>query len=127
MYPAMIITYGYITSARRIELGLEKSHVNDAFVIAGGSTEKRCATKILVQKHRNNRSLQIQKNGRKPAIRKQRYKLQPNDIVFVNNKWHQIQSCHCNGTRVILAKGKSIAIKKITKQYHFGSIYPKMV
>ena len=29
-------TYGYLTKAKRIELGLAKSHVNDAFVIAIG-------------------------------------------------------------------------------------------
>ena len=29
-------TFGYITKCRRVELGLAKSHINDAFVIAGG-------------------------------------------------------------------------------------------
>ncbi len=29
-------TYGYITKKKRIELAMEKSHINDAFVIAGG-------------------------------------------------------------------------------------------
>ncbi len=29
-------SYGFITKNKRIELGLEKSHANDAFVIAGG-------------------------------------------------------------------------------------------
>jgi len=35
------ITYGSITKARRATYGLEKSHRNDAFVIAGGSIQKR--------------------------------------------------------------------------------------
>lgn len=30
-------TYGHITKSKRIELGLSKSHINDAFVIAGGT------------------------------------------------------------------------------------------
>ncbi|HDL16055.1 MAG TPA: hypothetical protein ENH28_07890, partial [Euryarchaeota archaeon] len=34
-------TYGYITKHDRIKLGMEKSHVNDAFVIAGGTTQSR--------------------------------------------------------------------------------------
>jgi len=34
-------TYGYITKHNRIKLGLKKSHSNDAFIIAGGSTQKR--------------------------------------------------------------------------------------
>ena len=30
-------TYGYLTKSKRIELGLDKSHMNDAFVIANGN------------------------------------------------------------------------------------------
>ena len=32
-------TYGYITKSKRIEYGIEKTHANDAFVIAGGTTK----------------------------------------------------------------------------------------
>ena len=34
-------TYGYVTKARRQALKLPKSHVNDAFVIAGGDQQHR--------------------------------------------------------------------------------------
>ena len=51
-------TYGYITKSRRIELKLEKSHANDAFVIAGGTTQTRCNPLEIVQVRRHNRSLQ---------------------------------------------------------------------
>ena len=34
-------TYGYLTKSKRIELGLPKSHVNDAFVIANGTNQNR--------------------------------------------------------------------------------------
>ena len=34
-------TYGYVTKSRRIGIGLPKSHVNDAFVIAGGNGQQR--------------------------------------------------------------------------------------
>ena len=34
-------TFGYITKSGRIALKLDKTHYNDAFVIAGGSTAKR--------------------------------------------------------------------------------------
>jgi hypothetical protein len=33
-------TYGYVTKYERNKLGLEKSHVNDAFVIAGGTNQE---------------------------------------------------------------------------------------
>lgn len=51
-------TYGYITKVRRQELGLEKSHINDAFVIAGGKEQERVDTQYLgVFKRRQNRKL----------------------------------------------------------------------
>ena len=51
-------TYGYKTKSKRIEEGVEKSHVNDAFVIAGGSKNVgRCFAYNIKQVRRNNRSL----------------------------------------------------------------------
>ncbi len=37
-------TYGYKTKSARIKLGLDKSHANDAFVIAGGLDQRRADT-----------------------------------------------------------------------------------
>ncbi len=51
-------TYGYITKGRRKELGLPKSHANDAFCIAGGNTQERTTPIAIIQVRRNNRSLQ---------------------------------------------------------------------
>ncbi len=51
-------TYGYITKSKRIEYGLEKSHYNDAFVIAYGNTQTRIEPIIIEQVRRNNRSLE---------------------------------------------------------------------
>lgn len=51
-------TYGYITKEKRIELGLPKSHINDAFVIAGGQKQARAGTGYLgVFARRQNRKL----------------------------------------------------------------------
>jgi hypothetical protein len=51
-------TYGYITKTKRIELGLPKSHVNDAFVIANGNGQKRLYTQYFVKQVRKcNRKL----------------------------------------------------------------------
>lgn len=52
-------TYGYLTKSRRIELELPKSHANDAFVIAGGSTQRRTEPLLLEQVRRNRRALQV--------------------------------------------------------------------
>lgn len=51
-------TFGYITKHQREELGLPKSHHNDAFVIAGGTIQKRCVSLYLEQNRRNRRSLE---------------------------------------------------------------------
>lgn len=50
-------TYGHITKTNRIELGLEKSHVNDAFVIAGGTYQKRATVYEIKQVRKCNRKL----------------------------------------------------------------------
>jgi hypothetical protein len=51
-------TYGYITKKKRMELNLSKSHINDAFVIAGGTAQTRYKPLTIIQVRRNNRSLQ---------------------------------------------------------------------
>ncbi|MFQ5980922.1 MAG: RNA-guided endonuclease IscB [Candidatus Heimdallarchaeota archaeon] len=51
-------TYGYLTKQQRKALGLPKTHYHDAFVIAGGTTQKRAAPLELTQIRRNNRALQ---------------------------------------------------------------------
>jgi 5-methylcytosine-specific restriction endonuclease McrA len=110
-------TYGYITKYQRNTLGLEKSHVNDAFVIAGGTTQERCRPYEVMQVRRNNRSLQKNRKGFKPSIRRQRYQLQPYDLVTYNNSIYRVKGVHCYGTRVVLdnPKGKnpSVAINNV--------------
>jgi hypothetical protein len=51
-------TFGYITKHQREELGLPKTHHNDAFVQAGGTTQIRCVSLNLEQNRRNRRSLE---------------------------------------------------------------------
>lgn len=79
-------TYGYITKCKRIKLNLEKSHPNDAFVIAGGTYQERTRPYQGKQTRRNNRSLQTNRNGFKPSIRKTKYGFGPNDIVSLKAK-----------------------------------------
>ena len=51
-------TYGHITKSKRIELGLPKTHYNDAFVIAGGTNQEKSTPLQMYQTRRNNRSLE---------------------------------------------------------------------
>ncbi|MBR8835204.1 MAG: HNH endonuclease [Stigonema ocellatum SAG 48.90 = DSM 106950] len=50
--------FGYETSFNRHGLGLEKSHHNDAFVIAGGKTQKRAEPLMVEQIRRHKRSME---------------------------------------------------------------------
>ena len=81
-------TYGYITKHDRIKLGMEKTHANDAFVIAinnskmlSGRNQIRSKPYSVKQIRRNDRSLQLNRKGFKPSIRKNRYKYSPGDLV----------------------------------------------
>ena len=98
-------TYGYVTKHNRIKQGLPKSHVNDAFIIAGGTIQKRCNLCITRQVRRNNRCLQINRNGFRPSIRRKRYTLQSNDLVRYSNKSCRTRGVHCHGERVYLVNG----------------------
>jgi hypothetical protein len=110
-------TYGYVTKYLRNKLGLEKSHINDVFVIAGGTNQERCRPYEVLQVRRNNRSLQKNRKGFTPSIRRQKYQLQPYDLVKYNNRTYRVKGIHCYGKRVVLdnPKGKnpSVAIKNV--------------
>jgi hypothetical protein len=116
------VTYGYKTFTGRIDLGLEKTHYTDAFVIAEGTTQKRVTPIVIQQKRRNNRAIQLNRKGFAPSIRKQRYKIQPKDLVWIEGKKEIAMGVHNRGTRVIIERTKkSIALKKVEKTYHWGS------
>jgi len=95
-------TYGYVTKYQRNKLGLEKSHINDAFVIAGGTNHERCRPYQVIQVRRNNRSLQTNRKGFKPSIRRQRYQLQPRDVVTYNGKPYKVKGVFNYGTWIRL-------------------------
>ena len=84
-------TFGFITKYCRIQLDLPKSHINDAFVIAGGNNQQRVKPFDVKQVRRNNRSIQTNRKGFKPSIRRQRYKYQPNDLVRYNNGPYRVK------------------------------------
>jgi 5-methylcytosine-specific restriction endonuclease McrA len=97
-------TYGYITKHNRIRLNLEKSHANDAFVVAGGTDQERARPYQGRQTRRNNRALQTNRNGFKPSIRTRKYSFQPNDLVYL-----RIKSLICN-VKGVFSYGKWIRV-----------------
>ena len=96
------IVYGYQTFIARNQLGLSKSHENDAFVIAGGAYQNRVNPYIVTQKRKNNRCLQLNRKGLKPSIRKQRYTIQPKDLVKIKDRLYEVKGVHSYGTQIKL-------------------------
>ena len=74
-------TFGHITKKKRIEQDLEKTHFNDAFVIAKGKNQKRCKPIKAIINRRNNRSLQTNRKTYGRSIRTEKYPLSPKDLV----------------------------------------------
>ena len=125
LYPNVHYTYGYETKHERHQLGLEKSHSNDAFVIAGGNGQKRCETVKATFKRGNSRCLGKQRNGYAPSSRKQRYPIQPKDIIEYEGRRYSAIGTHNKGTRAMFklnGKKKSVAVKKVKLIYNQRNI-----
>ena len=80
-FEEMTVTYGSTTKPKRKELNLEKTHYNDAFVIAGGENQKRSKPINAIINRRNNRSLQTNRKTYGRSVRTQKYPLSPGDLV----------------------------------------------
>jgi hypothetical protein len=126
VFPNCKMTYGNETFVKRNELRLEKTHYNDAFIIAGGINQNKVHPLFLGQKHRNNRVLQCNRKGYKPSIRRQRYSIQPYDTVTINKRKYTSKGCRCYGKLVRYTDGINnfdTSIKKIENVFHVRPIY----
>ena len=115
-------TFGYITKRNRILYGIAKTHANDAFAIASGSKQARAPVYGVSQRRRNNRTLQLNRKGFKPSIRRKRYSMQPGDTVEYNNSIWNVSGVHSYGKRVIIRDGDKkmdVNIKKV-KMVRYG-------
>lgn len=119
-YSDAIETFGYITKVDRQSIGLAKTHYNDAFVIAGGTSEtNRIEIESYVFKQKNDRRIQKNIKGSKPRIRKQRYSIRPGDVVLYDNKKYLAAGIQNKGTFMKL-KGlpKPVPTRNIKLLYH---------
>ncbi|NWH06950.1 RNA-guided endonuclease IscB [Desulfobacter latus] len=150
-------TYGYQTKSKRIDLELEKTHYNDAFVIAGGQRQNRTEVLIFQEKRKNNRCLEKfydakfidigsgkkvggadlpcgrvkrnkghEKNGEnlkkyrgkkvskgRRQIRKQRYPIQPHDVVKYNGNFYRAVGIQNKGKYLKMSDGTDKIVKNI--------------
>jgi len=104
-------TYGDRTKYQRTRIKLPKSHVNDAFVIAGGgNSHQRSQIFTITQIRRNNRSIQKNRKGFKRSVRRKRYKYQPNDLVLYENGLYLVKGVFSYGkwVRLVNTAGTTI-------------------
>jgi hypothetical protein len=126
LLPDCKLIYGNETLVKRNILRLEKTHYNDAFVIAGGGNHNKVQPITLAQKHKNSRVLQLNRKGFKPSIRRQRYSIQPYDIITVDDKKYIAKGCFNYGKTVLCTDGVdkfNFGIKKIGVIFHTSTIY----
>ena len=122
--PEVKVTFGHVTFVNRNALNIEKSHFNDAFVISGGSKQMRSKPVNIIQKHRNNRVIQLNRKGLRPSIRKERYKIQLLDLFWVGKKKYISKGVMNKGLYVTFEtkeKKNYIKTENVNKIYNFGS------
>jgi hypothetical protein len=97
------ITYGSITKAKRAEMGLGKTHRNDAFVIAGGNQNTKrlhywCIGKFFRKQNRSLHKANPIKGGKRPVNTiKQVFGFRRFDRVEYQEKVHLIFALRSSG------------------------------
>lgn len=109
-------TYGFEAKSKRIELGLEKSHHNDAFCIAGGSHQTRGDKLNYQQVRRNNRSLE-------KVYDKKVYDIRTKEIVsgqqLFSGRRTRNKSLNSFNLRVYRGETKSKGRRTVRRQRYF--------
>ena len=127
MFPDAIETFGYVTKANRYANNIEKTHANDAFVIAGGINQERDTVRSVTFKRKNNRSLQKNRKGFAPSIRRQRYQIQPTDLIQYQGRICAAKGTQNKGTYVAFMAGSKRVVKSIQQLVlifqHKGIVY----
>lgn len=124
-YPNAVETFGYITKENRQVIDLQKSHENDAFVIAGGEKQQRVKTTEYKFKQANNRAIGINRKGHPPTARKVRYPIQSGDIVrYENNNYISKGNLNKGNSILIEINGekKGVSHKKVELVYNRKNI-----
>ncbi len=118
------ITYGYKTFIKRNELGFKKSHNTDAFIIANGNIQERTKDTEIKQVHRNNRVLQLNRKGFKPSIKREKSKVNPEDLFWVSEKQYICKGMSNKGRYITYGSTKKkeyFKFSQVEKIYRQGS------
>jgi hypothetical protein len=119
------VTYGNITFVNRNKLGLTKTHCNDAFIISKGTNQVRTKHIEIIQKHRNNRVLQVNRKGFKPSIKRNRSIIAPLDLFWVGKIKYSCKGMFSCGKYILygdMKKKEYFKTSKIEKYFNNGSL-----
>lgn len=122
--PDLKVTFGNVTFIDRNKINLPKTHYNDAFVISGASNQTRTNPLEIKQVHRNNRVLQVNRKGFKPSIKREKSKINPGDIFWVNKMRYVCKGMFSYGKQILfgtMKKKEYLSFAKVTKVFRFGS------
>lgn len=118
----------YRAKARRNNRVLEKFYDAKYIDSRDGSTKsgkELFSGRVRRNKSRNTENLHIYRGEKvskgKKNIRQNCYSIRPGDILIYDGSKFAAKGVHCNGSRVILSNGKSVAISKTTCVYHTGA------
>ena len=81
-----------------------------------GNIQIRTSPFTISQRRRNNRSIQTNRKGFRPSIRRRRYPLQPGDVVEFGESRYDVVGVHSYGNYVIIRNGEkkmNISTKKV--------------
>lgn len=119
------LTFGFETFCKRMQHNISKTHSNDAFVIANGSSQTRTKPFIITQKHINNRVLQLNRKGFKPSIKKEKSIVNPLDLFKVNGKSYICKGMFNKGKYICYGSTKNkeyFKFSEIQSIFKFGSL-----
>lgn len=116
-------TFGYITKKKRLDMDINKSHWNDAFVIADGDENTTRSETIYKTTYRrkNNRSIQMNRKGYGYSIRRQHYELSPGDVIRKNSTEVTVKGMKNKGRYVAIDHPDKYWKPEKTKLVKYGS------
>jgi hypothetical protein len=79
------------------------------------TSRKRWTILTINFKRKNNRSLQKNRNGYAPAIRRQRYPIQPKDLVTFEGRQYQAVGMQNKGAYLKMTDGLKAIVKSVKK------------
>ena len=129
MHPPIRAKEAYYQKRRRNNRCLEKFYDAKIVDIRTGKTASgkelscnrtnRSESRVSEKSFRQYRGEEISKGKR--SIRKQRYPIQPGDVLLYNNEKVIAKGTHCCGKSVVLSNSKSVTPNKLKVLYHIGS------